>query len=158
MTRAPVPMDADLFVVEDVASPGEVQALCSALGGSKIGSVVFFRSGGNAGSCIACLAAISVERSLWVSPRFGGLHPNLAKVVKHFVGKPQSKWRLITAEDFVTNAMKPRNASRFIMALVADDDLKALPGLRNFKNVLTAATFLQYVRRLDLNSCKAGPG
>ena len=42
MRRSPVSYDVEMFVVQDVSQPGQVQAWCSALRGSEIASVTFF--------------------------------------------------------------------------------------------------------------------
>jgi hypothetical protein len=149
-------MQATMFVVKDVAAPGQRTSLAAALVGGRVAALQYMLSNGRSGASIKYRAATLTKRWVWVSPAFKAAHPALADQVQRAIDMPGSTWQVLGCRaDFLSLSKKRPAKKRFeVLGLVASSDRHG--GVKQMANAMLCAKFCKFACRIDPADCTLG--
>ena len=100
-------MQADIFVVADIATVLPRVQWLAVLGGGRVCDMKFVLSGGKHGVSVLYKRAMATRRTVFLSDAFITRHPKLAGLVLRKAGDPACAWKLMTnRDDFLALARK----------------------------------------------------
>eukprot|EP00959_Pyramimonas_sp_CCMP1952_P289564 6056382-Pyramimonas_sp.AAC.1 len=157
MRRASVDVDVDMFVVSNISNVGILKSWCALWNGARLATPSFFQSGGADGACFKYQPAVTINRSIWLSPKFIADFPALRRVLEHAASKLESKTKLVLdASVWASRAAKhPGNQARFV-ALVTEADKLASPGISRLKYALTPKECVRLLGKADQAASRHG--
>ena len=102
---------------------------------------------GKPGASMKYKASLQTQRKLWCSDAFKAAKPDLWALIKCHTVFCYSRWKLLdTPQQFAAQRAKAQHSS-CVVALVSDAEIQ-LPEFQE-KHVHSAASFLQFITRLD---------
>ena len=143
---------ADVFVVKDIAHPGQRSTLHAVLGGCVVCSIDFLTSLGQSGPALVYKMAVAKKKSVWASDEFQAKHRVLHDIIKTRSGMPGSRWTALESKAKVLAEARKRGNSSGLLIFTGVGEQKS-EEFRQVKWKLVAGDIIPALAELSQRHC-----
>lgn len=156
-------MNADVYIVKDVAAPPTSMLWPMSLGGKYLCDTLYILSDGRRGVMLKFKPAFHVARTVFISPAFARTHSALAcEILFHTTSyNAKSKWTHVQDRDAFLGIVAKANAAKKPTSVIAFGTASDAESLRTVKlsfTALNAIAFLGQVDRTMSSTARGGHG
>ncbi len=150
---------ADIFVVEDVVTPGEETSWFLSLSGGIACTQEYLMSNGKKGLALKYLRAMRTKRFFCMTDKFAASHPGATAAITGLMGKRWSNWKPLTAAEMQAEKNKPSTKVSELVVFGAPEEMTNAT-FNGIKFKFSGLAALSFVRKIDhpascLNVCGA---
>ena len=140
--------EADLIIVPDPRKVADDIRFIAGLRGSMLCAAEFVRTRGSHGVAVAYSKAMSVQRKIYVTPRFMGVHTECCRALLQLLRLQQCKWTPLSRQQVATIMGARLDAKRLNQTIVLCEEDEAqeyqvLKHVLNMQRALASPCFVQ---------------